>query len=114
MESCIFCKIINGEIPANKVFEDEHTLAFNDINPQAPTHILVIPQEHYANIHEVPTDRREIMLHLFNAVSIIVTQEGLTENGYRLVVNSGKDSRQEVPHIHVHILSGRPMQWPPG
>ncbi len=114
MENCLFCKIINGEIPANKVFEDDYTLAFNDINPQAPQHILVIPREHYAGIHEIPANRMEIVTQLFSTVSNVIKQEGLTENGYRLVINSGKTSGQEVPHIHVHILAGRPMQWPPG
>ena len=114
MENCIFCKIVKGEIPATKVFEDEHTFAFNDINPQAPIHILVIPREHYAGVHEIPEDRKEILSQVFTTVIKVVTQEGLAESGYRLVINSGKSSGQEVPHIHVHILAGRMMQWPPG
>ena len=114
MEKCIFCKILNGDIPAKKVYEDEYTLAFNDISPQAPTHLLVITKEHYASIHEIPADRMEIISRLFIAVSNVVTQERLIENGYRIVLNSGKESGQEVPHIHVHILAGRPMLWPPG
>lgn len=114
MENCIFCKIIAGEIPAKTIFQDENTIAFNDINPKAPRHILVIPREHYAHIHEIPAHRSEILNHLLSAVSTIVTQEGLTRDGYRLVINSGADSGQEVPHIHVHILAGRKMHWPPG
>lgn len=114
MENCIFCKIIKGEIPANKMFEDEHTLAFNDINPQAPVHILVIQREHYAGVHEIPGDSRDIIPQLFSTVTKVVVQEGLVEAGYRLVINFGKSSGQEVPHIHIHILAGRSMQWPPG
>ncbi len=114
MEDCIFCKIVKGEIPTNKIYEDEHTLAFNDINPQAPTHLLVIPKEHYEGIHEIPEDHIEILQHLYTTVGKVVLQEGLIEDGYRLVVNFGKKSGQEVPHIHVHILSGRQMHWPPG
>ena len=114
MENCIFCKIIKGEMAANKVCEDEHTLAFNDINPQAPVHILVIQREHYVGVHEIPEDRMEILSQLFSTVTKVVTQEELVETGYRLVINFGRSSGQEVPHIHVHILAGRPMQWPPG
>ena len=114
MENCIFCRIIEGKVPSNKVFEDEHTLAFNDINPQAPVHILVIPREHYAGVHEIPEDRLDIITQLFSTVTNVVVQEGLLEAGYRLVINFGKSSGQEVPHIHIHILAGRSMQWPPG
>lgn len=114
MENCIFCKIVSGDIQSKKIYEDRHTIAFHDISPQAPTHILVITREHYTGIHEIPDDRMEIIAHLFAAVSQVVSQEGLIENGYRIVVNFGKQSGQEVPHIHVHILAGRPMKWPPG
>ena len=114
MENCIFCKIAKGEMPANKVFEDEHTFAFNDINPQAPIHILVIPREHYTGVHEIPEDRKDILSKVFTTVTKVVAQEELAESGYRLVINFGKSSGQEVPHIHVHILAGRMMQWPPG
>jgi histidine triad (HIT) family protein len=114
MNDCIFCKIVNNQIPAAKVYEDEHTVAFNDLNPQAPTHILVIPKEHYSGIHEVPSDKMSIMEKLFRAVAAIVMKKGLDSKGYRLVVNSGEKAGQTVPHIHVHILSGRDMTWPPG
>ncbi len=114
MDNCLFCKIINGEIPAMKVFEDEHSLAFNDIDPKAPTHILVIPREHYAGIHEIPSEKMNILSHIFTTVSNVVTQERLEQDGYRLVINFGENGGQEVPHIHVHILAGRAMQWPPG
>jgi histidine triad (HIT) family protein len=114
MEQCLFCRIIKGEIPAIKIYEDEFAFAFNDINPQAPRHILVIPREHFAHIHEIPQEKREILAGLFNAVGNIVGQEGMIKEGYRLVVNSGENSGQAVFHIHVHILFGRKMKWPPG
>jgi histidine triad (HIT) family protein len=114
VKNCIFCKIVSGEIPAQSIYEDEHTIAFRDINPQAPHHILVIPREHYAHIHEIPVHNAGIFQQLLAAVSSVVTREGLTRDGYRLVINSGANSGQEVPHIHVHILAGRKMHWPPG
>ncbi len=114
MSDCLFCKIIAGDIPAKKVYEDENTVAFYDISPQAPTHILVIPKKHYEGIHDVPEDETELFSTLMTAASSIVKSEELTETGYRLVVNSGPDALQAVPHIHIHILSGRSMQWPPG
>ncbi len=114
MNDCLFCKIIAGDIPAKKVYEDEQTLAFYDIDPQAPTHILVIPKKHYEGVHNVPAQEKELFATLMLAVGEIVLQEKLTETGYRLVINSGTDALQAVPHIHVHILSGRSMQWPPG
>ena len=114
MTDCLFCKISQGQIPSSKVYEDEHTFAFNDINPQAPIHILVVPKEHYAGIHEVPPANGEIIKRLFDAVSAIVQQKDLINKGYRLVANFGDRAGQSVHHIHVHILSGRDMHWPPG
>jgi histidine triad (HIT) family protein len=114
MSDCIFCKIIKGEIPAPRIYEDEHALVFNDINPQAPVHMLAIPRDHYASVHEVPATRMEIITHLFAAVNKVIESKGLDKKGYRLVVNSGDIAGQAVPHIHVHILSGRAMKWPPG
>ena len=114
IENCLFCKIVKGEIPANKVYEDAHTLAFHDINPQAPIHILVIPLEHYSGIHEIPDNNNTILKCLFKTVSTVVKQENLTTDGYRLVINSGENGGQLVPHIHVHILGGRSLHWPPG
>lgn len=109
MNDCIFCKIINNEIPSNKIFEDENTLAFKDIAPKAPHHILVIPHTHYAGIHEIPSNKMNIMEQIFSTVKKVVIQEKLLENGYRLIVNFGADSNQLVPHIHVHILAGKKM-----
>ena len=114
MENCLFCKLVEGEIPSDKVFEDDHAIAFRDIHPQAPQHILVIPREHYVGIHEIPGENSALIQHLFSAVSSVVLKEGLAEDGYRLVVNFGERANQTVPHIHVHILGGRVMHWPPG
>jgi len=114
MDDCLFCKIIKGEIPAKKIYEDEHALVFADINPQAPVHLLAIPKEHYTNVHDVDPDKMEIIQHVFFAVHQTVRQEGIANKGYRLVINSGESSGQAVPHIHVHILSGRALTWPPG
>jgi Diadenosine tetraphosphate (Ap4A) hydrolase and other HIT family hydrolases len=114
MPDCLFCKIINNTIPCSKVHEDAFTFAFNDINPQAPVHILVLPKEHYAGIHEIPPNKSDILKKLFEAVQKIVLEKGLIDKGYRLVVNFGAKAGQSVDHIHVHVLSGRDMHWPPG
>jgi histidine triad (HIT) family protein len=112
--SCIFCKIIKGEIPSKKAFENDRVLAFYDSTPKAPKHILVIPKEHHASIQEIPQDRWSILSDVFSAVKKIIAQENLGDTGYRLVVNSGQDGGQAVPHLHVHILGGRRLTWPPG
>ncbi|MBD3316333.1 MAG: HIT domain-containing protein [Chitinivibrionales bacterium] len=115
MADCLFCKIVKGEIPAEKVYEDEHTIVINDIDPKAPIHLLAIPKDHYAAIHEIPSGQMETMDRVMNAVSTVVRERKFPEKGgYRLVVNAGENAGQAVPHIHVHILSGRLMQWPPG
>jgi histidine triad (HIT) family protein len=114
MPECLFCKIINKTIPSSKVREDDHIFAFNDINPQAPVHILVVPKVHYAGLHEVPKEETDVINNLFGAVQAIVKENGLIDKGYRLVVNFGAKAGQSVDHIHVHILSGRDMHWPPG
>ncbi|MDD5674817.1 MAG: histidine triad nucleotide-binding protein [Chitinivibrionales bacterium] len=113
-QSCLFCKIINKEVPAKIVYEDERALAFHDINPQAPLHILVIPKAHYSALHDVPADKYAVITDLFNAVNNVVRENKCVENSYRLVVNSGPAAGQAVYHIHVHILSGRALKWPPG
>ncbi len=110
MQDCIFCKIANKEIPSNFVYEDEDCVAFNDLNPQAPTHILVIPKKHYASLNEL--DDVKIMGALLNAVKNVTKKLNITD--YRTVVNTGKQAGQEVFHIHFHVLSGRPLNWPPG
>ncbi len=111
---CLFCKIANGDIPADKVYEDDATVVFRDIGPKAPVHLLAIPREHYDAVHHVPAEKTAVIAKLFETVSRVVVQEKLTTKGYRLVINSGEDAGQAVPHIHVHILAGRPLAWPPG
>lgn len=110
MSNCLFCKIIKGEIPCQKIYEDTEILAFNDINPKASTHILVIPKEHYEHIHEVPEEKNILLGKLMGAVGKIVIKQNLTIKGYKLLINSGPDAGQEVPHIHVHILGGKPKE----
>ena len=112
--NCIFCKIANKEIPADWVFEDEDIVAFNDINPQAPVHILLIPKEHYASLNDVPEEKKAVLSHILLKARQIVEEKGFAENGYRIVLNTAKDSGQEVYHIHFHLLAGRRMHWPPG
>jgi len=109
MDSCLFCKIIKGDIPSAKVYEDEFCFAFRDINPQAPTHILVVPKEHVANIAEAGEKLSPEAQHaLISAIGKIAAQEGL-KNGFRVVSNCGPDACQSVPHLHFHILGGRQM-----
>ncbi len=114
MEDCIFCKIINKEIPASIVFEDEKMIAFNDINPQAPIHILLIPREHFASLNDIPGEKKDILSHILLKARQIAQEKGIAEKGYRIVLNTEKDSGQEVFHIHFHLLGGRRMHWPPG
>jgi histidine triad (HIT) family protein len=114
MEDCLFCKIASGAIPAAKVYEDEHCLVFKDINPKAPVHLLAIPKKHFAHLHEIPAASAEVVQTLFAGVSQTIRQQGLDRAGYRLVVNSGEISGQAVAHVHVHILGGRSLGWPPG
>jgi histidine triad (HIT) family protein len=110
MNDCLFCKIVKNKIPATKVHEDEHTVAFMDIQPQAPVHILVIPKEHVAAVHEYASGTFDALTKVFETVAAIVKKNGLAENGYRLVINSGEKAGQSVNHLHVHILSGREMR----
>lgn len=113
-EPSIFTKIINGDIPADIVFQDDVVVAFRDINPQAPIHILVVPREPLVKVSELTEDNADIMTHLLLAAGKIARQEGFVDKGFRLVLNEGKDGGQDVMHIHMHIFSGRQMGWPPG
>ena len=110
---CIFCKIANGTIPSTKVYEDELILAFRDLDPQAPTHVLIIPKEHIASANEITEENAAVVAHIFTVAKKIAAQEGL-ENGYRIVNNCGEDGGQTVKHMHFHLLGGRSMKWPPG
>lgn len=113
-EDCLFCKIAAGEIPSDEVYSDDEFYAFRDINPQAPTHILMIPRKHIAKIDQAAPDDAELLGKLILRANIIADREGLGEGGFRYVINSGEGAGQTVWHIHLHILGGRPMTWPPG
>ena len=104
MDDCIFCKIVKGEIPSTKVYEDDEVLAFNDINPIAPIHILVIPKKHFDSFMEIDDD--ELMIHINNVIRKIAQEKGLDEKGFRIVTNIGEDGGQAVKHLHFHILGG--------
>ena len=108
MENCIFCKIIAGAIPSTKVYEDETILAFRDIAPQAPTHILVVPKEHIEDCNGINAENSAVIAHIFEVIPEIAKAEGLV-NGYRVASNTGADSGQTVPHLHFHILGGKAM-----
>lgn len=110
---CLFCRIIRGEIPAKKVYEDEETLVFEDIKPQAPTHLLIIPKKHIVGIREAKAEDAEIVGKL-NLVAAQIARDRKIENGYRTVFNVGPGAGQSVFHLHLHLLGGRPLSWPPG
>ena len=111
---CLFCKIVAGEIPADLVHESETTLAFRDINPQAPTHVVVIPRAHHATALALAEAEPALAADVLTAAGEVARIEGLTETGYRLVFNTGPGAGQTVFHAHCHVLGGRPMTWPPG
>ncbi len=114
MSNCLFCKMVAGEIKPAIVHEDEDILAFRDINPQAPTHILVIPKRHIATINDLQPADAELVGRLFLVAQKLAHDEGIAESGYRTVFNCNRDAGQEVFHIHLHLLGGRRMSWPPG
>jgi histidine triad (HIT) family protein len=111
---CLFCGIAAGEIPAKTVRESSRTVAFRDINPQAPIHVLVIPKEHYADIGSVAAAGAGLLEEMANEAHAIAEAEGIAEDGYRVVFNTGLAAGQTVPHVHAHLLGGRSMTWPPG
>ena len=113
MKDCLFCRIIADEIPAKKVYEDEHTFAFEDIDPKAPTHILVVPKKHIRGLKEASPEDAEIV-GLCHLTAARVARERAIENGYRTVLNVGPGAGQSVFHLHVHLLGGRDLKWPPG
>lgn len=110
--NCLFCKIIKGEIPSNKVYEDNFCYAFNDIDPQAPTHFLVIPKAHIASVAEIDKKNSALVAHIFEVIAKVSKELGL--ESYRVVSNCGEQAGQSVFHLHFHVLSGRDMTWPPG
>ena len=114
MSDCLFCKIAAGEIPADVVFEDEEIMAFRDINPQAPVHVLVIPRRHIRGFDDIGVDDEALVGRVARATARVAEQEGVAQSGYRCVVNRGPDAQQSVDHLHFHVLGGRQMTWPPG
>ena len=110
---CIFCKIINGEIPSNKVYEDDTVFAFRDIEPQAPTHILIIPKQHIKSAAEIDERNSAVVAHIFEVAAKIAEQEGL-DDGFRIVNNCGDSAGQSVKHLHFHLMGGREFGWPAG
>lgn len=112
--SCIFCRIGNKEIPAKIVYEDDKVLAFHDINPQAPYHILVIPKKHISTLLELTEEDKDLIGHIFLVMNKLARELGVAESGYRVVVNCNEEAGQTVFHVHFHFLAGREMQWPPG
>ena len=111
---CLFCKIIAGEIPSDKVYEDEYVYAFRDIEPQAPVHILIIPTAHITSANELDETNRGVVDKVFCAAAKIAKAEGISEDGYRIVNNCGEYAGQSVKHLHFHMLGGRLLSWPPG
>lgn len=114
MENCIFCKIIKGEIPSKKVFEDEQVLVMEDISPQAPLHLLIIPKRHFSNCLDMSPADDAVIGYIFRKAGEIARQKGVDESGFRLVQNNGAGVGQSVFHIHFHLLAGRSFGWPPG
>ena len=114
VDDCIFCKIAAGEIPSTRVFEDDVCVAFNDLSPQAPTHILIIPRDHVDSLDKAGENTKPTLGHLLLAAAGIAREKGFAENGYRVVINTNADGGQTVFHLHVHLLAGRPFVFPPG
>ncbi|HEV3141633.1 MAG TPA: histidine triad nucleotide-binding protein [Vicinamibacterales bacterium] len=114
MAECLFCKIINREINATIVYEDERVVAFNDINPQGPTHVLVVPRRHIASLNDVTPEDDQIVGEVVRRGAAIAKQRGISAGGFRSVFNTNRDAGQTVFHIHLHVIGGRPLHWPPG
>jgi histidine triad (HIT) family protein len=114
MSDCLFCRMVKGEIKPDVVHEDEDVLAFRDLNPQAPVHVLVIPKLHLATLNDLDESHAALMGKLFLAAKKVAEQEGLAERGYRTVINCNAEAGQSVYHVHLHLLAGRAMHWPPG
>ncbi len=114
MSDCLFCKILDGDIPADVIYESDTAIAFRDISPQAPTHVLIIPRRHIPTINDLATGDEQLVGTLFTAAREIAALEGLTDEGYRVVMNCNEGAGQSVFHIHMHLLGGRVLRWPPG
>jgi len=114
MADCLFCRIVAGEIPSKAVLSTERTYAFHDINPAAPVHVLVVPREHITNAAEVDPTHAETVIEMFTAAQEVARQQGIADSGYRLVFNVGAHALNSVPHLHMHVVGGHQMGWPPG
>lgn len=114
MADCLFCKMVAGDITPDTVFEDDDVLAFRDINPQAPSHVLVVPKRHIATLNDLGPDDAELVGKLYLAAQQVAARDGIADEGYRTVMNCNAGAGQSVFHIHLHVLGGRPMRWPPG
>ncbi len=114
LEDCIFCKVVRGELPSDKVLETDNLVAFRDIRPQAPVHVLLIPKKHIASIQDVTPEDKELMGDLILAAQKVANDLDISSSGYRIVSNVGHHGQQTVPHLHYHLLGGRQLQWPPG
>jgi histidine triad (HIT) family protein len=114
MSNCLFCRIVNREVPGSIVYEDERILAFNDINPQAPTHILIVPKRHIASLNDLTAEDDQVIGELVRRAAVLAEERGISAGGFRTVFNTNRDAGQTVFHIHLHLLGGRSMQWPPG
>lgn len=113
-DDCLFCKILNGDIPADIIYESDSAIAFRDINPHAPTHVLVIPRKHIPTINDLDDSDSDVISSLYKAARDIARQEGIADDGYRTVMNCNEGAGQTVFHIHLHVLGGRVLGWPPG
>ncbi|MGI6153709.1 MAG: histidine triad nucleotide-binding protein [Christensenellaceae bacterium] len=114
MQDCLFCKIVAGEVPCQKVYEDKLTLAFHDIDKKAPEHILIVPKKHIESVLGINRDNQDYLLAMFAAAQKISDAKGMDRKGFRLVLNTGEEGGQTVFHLHMHLLGGRQMEWPPG
>src|SRR5205814_2363089 len=113
-DNCLFCAVASGDQPANILYQDDRCVAFHDINPQSPKHILVIPREHMDSLNDASRNDEALLGYLLRIAARIANQLGVAEEGFRLIINTGKSAGQTVEHLHVHMLGGRPMTWPPG
>ncbi len=114
MSDCLFCKIRDREIPGDIIFENDNVLAFNDINPQAPVHVLIIPKQHIPTTNDINTENSGLIGEMLRVASSIAAENGIAEGGYRTVINCNEKGGQEVYHLHMHLIGGRQMRWPPG
>ena len=112
--NCLFCRIVAGEVPADVIYQDQHSVAFRDVNPQAPVHVLVIPREHMESLDEAARQDEAPLGHLLRVAARVANEQGLSESGYRTVINTGAGAGQSVFHLHLHVLGGRELNWPPG